>query len=69
MNKVLMSGCKVVGIVGVGEGVEKGNGGVGVGVGVGVTCILLRSAIVVDAAAVCVVVKITAIEAKIRRVN
>jgi hypothetical protein len=62
-----MSGCKVVGIVGVGEGVEKGNGGVGVGVGV--TCILLRSAIVVDAAAVCVVVKITAIEAKIRRVN
>ncbi|MGB8134489.1 MAG: hypothetical protein WCE99_09880 [Nitrososphaeraceae archaeon] len=65
MNKVLMSGCKVVGIVGVGEGVEKGNGGVGVGV----TCILLRSAIVVDAAAVCVVVKITAIEAKIRRVN
>jgi hypothetical protein len=42
---------------------------VGVGVGEGVTCILLRSAIVVDAAAVCVVVKITAIEAKNRRVN
>ena len=66
-----MSGCKVVGSVGVGEGGVKGNGGVGVGVGVGVglTCILLRSAIVVDAAAVWVVVKITAIEAKIRRVN
>jgi hypothetical protein len=78
-----MSGCKVIGIVGVGvgAGVEKGNGGVGVGagvekgnggvgVGVGVTCILSRLAIDVDAAVwVVVVVKIRAIETKIRSVN
>jgi hypothetical protein len=67
-----MSGCKVIGIVGVGVGteVEKGNGGVGVGVGVGFICILSRLAIdVVDAVWVVVVVKIRAIETKIRSVN